>query len=168
MRRLLPLTLAAALVLGASASASGHAPGGRCAERFPDSVFDTSAAAGPVMVHGSGIGSDLTTRYAADFERLVVLVQAEMGGLDDDVVVCIFAEDIPLDAQALGWPEGQKLHAAAFGEDRLVVVSSYLIRYVPDAGRAGLLHVAMWQVSEGQYPEPFGDEVAGWYRNRLA
>jgi hypothetical protein len=120
------------------------------------------------MVHGSGIGSDLTTRYAADFERLVVLVQAEMGGLDDDVVVCIFADDIPLDAQALGWPEGQKLHAAAFGEDRLVVVSSYLIRYVPDAGRAGLLHVAMWQVSEGQYPEPFGDEVAGWYRNRLA
>ena len=140
---------------------------GRCGERFGDSVFETSAAAGPVLVYGSGLVPELTDRFAADFAELAIPLQAEMGGLDDDVAVCIFADGIPLDGQALGWPEGQRLHAVAFGEERLVVLSSYMIRVVPDAGRAGLLHVAMWQVSGGSYPQPFGTDVAGWYRNRI-
>jgi hypothetical protein len=55
----------------------------------------------------------------------------------------------------------------AYGEERLVVLSSWLIGRVPDAGRVGLTHVALWQVSGGQYPQPFGDDVMGWYRARL-
>ena len=167
MRRFVPLVFIAALLVGVVGPATAQAPGGRCTQRFGDSVFETSAAAGPVMVYGSGVAATLLDRFAADYAELAVPLQAEMGGLDDDVVVCIFDGDLPLDAQAMGWPEGQKLHAAAFGEDRMVVVSAYLIAVAQGAGRAGLLHVAMWQVSGGEYPQPFGDDVAGWYRNRI-
>lgn len=156
------------LLLGAHA-APAHAQQevNRCAQRFPDSTFETSATAGTVAVHGSGLPETLLERYANDFTPLVEMVQEEMGGLDGDVAVCIFSDRIPLDAQALGWPEGQFLRAAAFGEERLVVLSSWLIGQVPDAGRNGLLHIAQYQISDGSYPEPFGNDVKGWYRNRI-
>jgi len=166
VRRIAPLALVAAIILDTAGIASAQVPAGRCADRFGGSVFETSAAAGPVMVYGSGLTSEMTDRFATEYEDLAVLVEPEMGGLEG-AVVCIFAGDIPIDAQALGWPEGHKLHAAAFGGERLVVVSAYLVGFVIDAGRAGLLQVAMWQVSGGRYPEPFGNDVVGWYRNRL-
>ena len=141
--------------------------GGRCADRFVDSVFETEAEAGPVLVYGSGITQTLLDRYAADWAELVDLVQAEMGGLDVGVAVCVFDDKLPLDAEELGWPRNQFLRAIALGEERLVVVSSWLIAETPDAGRNGLLHIAQYQVSDGSYPEPFGNEVKGWYRNRV-
>jgi hypothetical protein len=165
VRRLLPIAFVVSLLAAETLPAAAQSPGGRCAERFPGSVFDSEALAGPVVVYGSGLDPQLTTRYAADFEPTATAVQEEMGGLEG-VVVCIFAEDIPVDGQALGWPEGQRLHAVAFGEEGIVVLSSYLIHVVPDAGRAGLLHVAMWQISAGTYPEPFGSDITGWYNNR--
>src|SRR3989304_927003 len=114
MRRFVPLVFIAALLVGVVGPATAQAPGGRCTQRFGDSVFATSAAAGPVMVYGSGVAATLLDRFAADYAELAVPLQAEMGGLDDDVVVCIFDGDLPLDAQAMGRPGGQKLHAAAF------------------------------------------------------
>jgi hypothetical protein len=136
-----------------------------CEARF-DATFDTRVEAGPVAVLGSGLDEQLTERFADDFAPLVELLDAELGTLDG-VEVCIFDDRIPVDAQALGWPEGQSLRAIAFGEDRLVVLSSWLIGRVPDAGRVGLIHVALWQVSDGEYPQPFGEDVMGWYRARL-
>jgi hypothetical protein len=81
--------------------------------------------------------------------------------------VCVFQDRIPLDAQALGWPEGQFLRAAAFGEEGIIVLSNWFPVHVPGAGYNGLLHVAQYRVSDGDFPEPFGNEVRGWYRNRL-
>jgi hypothetical protein len=154
--------MAVALVAPASAQS-----GGRCSQRFAESVFDTEAAAGPVQVYGSGISQALLDRYADDWSELVALVQEEMGGLDGGVAVCVFDDRLPIDAAALGWPRNLQLRAIAFGQEQLVVVSSWLIGETPDAGRNGLLHVAEYQVSAGTYPEPFGDEVKGWYRNRV-
>ncbi len=169
MRRRNTVTLMLVLVgsLLAASPASAQAGGGRCAERFPESVFETEADAGPVKVYGSGLIQTLLDRYANDWRELVELVQEEMGGLDGGVVVCVFDDRLPLDAEALGWPPNQFLRAIAFGEQQLVVVSSWLIGEASDAGRNGLLHVAEYQVSGGQFPEPFGNEVKGWYRNRV-
>lgn len=150
-----------------AAPAAAQVDSGPCVARFPNATFEVEAAAGPVAVYGSGVIQPLLDRYASDWGELVVLVQAEMGGLGGGVAVCVFDDLIPLDAQALGWPEGHFLRAAAFGEEQLVVVSSWLIAETPDAGRNGLLHVAQYQVSGGDYPEPFGNEVKGWYRNRV-
>lgn len=144
-----------------------QADGGRCATRFPESVFETEADAGPVEVFGSGVTQPLLDRYASDWRDLIDLIQAEMGGLDGGVVVCVFDDLLPLDAEALGWAPNQFLRAVAFGDERVVVVSSWLIAEASDAGRNGLLHVAEYQVTDGSYPEPFGDDVKGWYRNRV-
>jgi len=165
MRRLALLSLlglAAALV--APTAAAG--PANRCAEQFPDSPWETSAAAGPVMVHGSGLTQPVTDRFADDFEELVVLLQEDMGGLEG-TAVCLFEDTLPLDGADYGWPPSLQMRAIAFGEEKLVVLSAWLIGVVPDAGHHGLLHVAQWQAANGPYPEPFGDDVKGWYRNRL-
>ena len=169
MKRRISTVIVVALVapLLGGVPALAQVDGGRCAERFPGAVFDTVADAGPVRVHGSGITQPLLDRYASDWGELIEMVQAEMGGLDGGVAACVFEDQIPLDAQALGWPDNHLLRAVAFGDERLVVVSSWLIGAALDAGRNGLLHVAQYQVSQGNYPEPFGNEVKGWYRNRV-
>ncbi len=154
-------------LLLAAAPASAQTGGGRCSERFAASVFETEADAGPVKVYGSGLTQPLLDRYAEDWRQLIELIQEEMGGLDGGVTVCVFDDRLPLDAEALGWPRGQFLRAIAFGEEQLVVVSSWLIGETPDAGRNGLLHVAEYQISGGTFPEPFGNDVKGWYRNRV-
>lgn len=164
-----PTVLAATAVifgLFSAGPAAAQVDAGPCAARFPDSTFEVEAAAGPVAVYGSGVTQPLLDRYASDWKELVDVVQGEMGGLDG-ATVCVFDDQIPLDAQALGWAPGHFLRAIAFGEEQLVVVSSWLIAETPDAGRSGLLHVAQYQVSGGTYPEPFGNEVKGWYRNRI-
>ena len=151
------------LALFGAPPASAQAEG--CESRF-DAAFETSVEVGPVTVRGSGLNRELTERFADDFAPLIELLDEDLGTLDG-VEVCIFEDRIPVDAQALGWPEGQSLRAISFGEDRLVVLSSWLIGRVPDAGPAGLIHVALWQTSGGTYPQGFADDVMGWYRARL-
>ena len=169
MQRRVHLAVATVFVgsLLAAAPASAQTGGGRCSERIPDAVFDTEADAGPVKVYGSGTTQALLDRFAADWGELVELVQADMGGLDGGVAVCVFDDRLPFDAEALGWPRNQQLRAIAFGDEKLVFVSSWLVAVTSDAGRNGLLHIAQYQVSVGKYPEPFGNEVKGWYRNRV-
>lgn len=168
MRRVLLATAAAALLIGLLAvPAAAQVDGGRCGELFPDVQFTHSTSAGPVPVHGFEVPEGILDRYGRDWAQLVDWIVAEMGGLDESVAVCVFQDDIPLDAQALGWPEGQALRAVAFGEDGIVVLSNWFPANVPDAGFNGLIHVAQHRVSGGDYPEPFGTEVKGWYRNRL-
>jgi hypothetical protein len=168
MRRILAPLLLACLVVGlGSAAASAQVDAGRCAELFPDVEFDHSTTAGPVGVYGYQVPEGILDRYGRDFSELVSWIQDEMGGLDESVAVCIFEDEIPLDAQALGWPEGQALRAVAFGEEGIVVLSNWFPVNVPDAGYNGLIHVAQHRVSDGAYPEPFGADVKGWYRNRL-
>lgn len=165
--RKIPLTVAIVVALTA-APAWGQGEGGPCARAFPGSAFETAAPAGPVMVHGSGLTDPLTTRFAAEIRLLAQMVQQEMGGLDGEVAVCIFAGGLPLDGEALGWHPGLALHAAAFGEEGLVVLSAVNVGPVADGARHGLIHVAQWRVSNGEYPQPFAEDVKGWYRNRLS
>jgi len=164
MRRLLPAFLTACVVLGASFASTAHAQeASGCAARFPGTPFGSSADAGPVTVHGSGVNPALTERIADDLRATAEAVQADIGGLDG-VEVCAFADRLPLDQAELGWPEGQSLRAVAFGEEGLVVLSSWLVGTVPDAAIVGVVHVAQWRTSGGAYPEPFGSEVVGYYQ----
>jgi len=168
MRRISLATLFALLALGLfAAPAAAQVDGGRCNELFPEVEFDHSTTAGPVGVYGFQVPEGILDRYGRDFTVLVDWIVDEMGGLDESVAVCIFQDDIPLDAQELGWPEGQALRAVAFGEEGIIVLSNWFPVNVPDAGYNGLIHVAQYRVSDGEYPEPFGTEVKGWFRNRL-
>ena len=164
MRKAFPIF---AVVVALSAASAFAQEGGRCAETFPESSFETAAAAGPVMVYGSGLTEPLTERFASEIAPLAQMVQQEMGGLDGDVAVCIFADRLPLDGAALGWHPGLILHAVAFGEEGVVALSAVNVGPVADGGRQGLLHVAQWRVSQGRYPLTFAEDVKGWYRNRL-
>lgn len=148
------------------APAAGAQSTDRCSERFADSTFETSASAGVVSVHGSGLSLEMTERFADDFRPVAEWMQEDMGGLEG-TAVCIFADELPLDAVALGWPVGQSLRSIAFGEDKLVAVSSWLIGTVPDSGRHGIMHVAFWSTYGGPYPEPLATDAMAYYRNRV-
>jgi hypothetical protein len=167
MRRVFAVVAIVASLVVTGPAVGAQIDGGRCSERFPDTEFDHATTAGSVDVYGAGVPEGILDRYGRDYTVLVDWLTAEMGGLEDGVVVCIFQDRIPMDAEALGWPQGQTLRAASFGEERMVVLSNWLIRFVPEAGYNGLLHIAQYQVSAGTYPEPFGNEVKGWYRNRI-
>lgn len=164
MRRpLAALFVLALLVTPLSAGAQEVNP---CATRFPDTVWDAEAVSGRLTLYGAGVIEGQFGRFVDDFGGLAALLEAELGPVDG-ITACIFPDEIPWDAQAMGWPEGKRLHTATFGEEGLVVVSAYLTRVALDAGRQGVIHAWLWQLSDGNYPEPLADEVKGWYRNRL-
>jgi hypothetical protein len=165
MRRIMLPALVVAVVAGmAAAPAAAQTTG--CAQRFPDARFDLSLDAGPVAVLGSGLTEGILGRYADGVAEVAGWVVQDIGGLDG-VEVCIFADRLPLDAEALGWPEGQALRAAVFPDEGLIVLSGWLIGVVEDAALVGVVHTAQWRSSGGAYPEPFGSEVIGYYRARV-
>jgi hypothetical protein len=140
---------------------------GGCAAVFPTTTFDTSAPAGPVVVRGAGLTIEMTERFAADFTEVVGWLEADIHPLEG-AEVCVFIDKMDLDAQALGWYAGLPLRAVAFGEQGVVALSAWQTRYTADAGVVGLIHIALWRASGGSYPQPFGDDVTGWYLGRLA
>lgn len=166
MRRLafLLVTLALASTLAPAAAAQEE---GGCAAVFPGTAFDTSARTGPVVVRGFGVRPEVTERFAGEFTQIVEWLEAEITSLDG-VEVCLFADEVAIDAEALGWYPGLPLRAAAFGEEGVVALSAWLPRYLREAGVAGLVHIALWRTSAGAYPQPFADDVTGWYLGRLA
>lgn len=164
--RLLLLVLSVMLLLHpAAARAQTTQPVG-CAGMFPEAEFDTVAfPGGGVTVRGSGLDAALVDRFAEDLSDTAVRLAIDFGALDG-IEVCIFAEALPLDATEFGWPEGQSLRAAAFGEEGVVALSAWLIGTVEDAAISGLVHVTQWRASDGTYPQPLGDDVMGWYQSR--
>jgi hypothetical protein len=159
--------LAAVVVsLAVAAAPTAWAGSGGCAARFPGSTFETAYPAGPVMVHGSGLTEPVARRFASEIERLAVMVHEDMGGIDD-AAVCVFADRIPVDAEALGWHPGHRLPAVVFGDEGIVALSAVRVGHVADGARRGLIHIAQWRATEGTYPAMLADDVLGWYRNRL-
>ncbi len=133
---------------------------------FPDVEFEESLPAGPVTVHTSGIAAELASRLARDVAAPAELIDAELGGLEG-VEVCAFAGELPLDAQALGWPAGQRLRAIGFAHERVLVLSAWQVGLFADAAALGLAHQAEWAIGDGHYPDPLGGAVAQWYAARL-
>jgi hypothetical protein len=128
--------------------------------------FEHELPAGPARVFTSGIGDEMARRWADTTAGAASFIDATVGGLDG-VAVCVFADELPLDGVELGWHENQHLRAAAFGDEGLIVVSSWLIGTVEASIQRGLVHLAQWRTSEGTYPARFAQEVLGWYRNRF-
>jgi hypothetical protein len=164
MKRLLLLFVTALLLVGTlvpPAAAQQGAVG--CEGLLPDVEFATTAAAGPVTVRGADLNQATTERFARDFSGTIATIEQMTPGALDGVEVCIFADRLPLDDEALGWPIGIVLRAAAFRSQGVIVLSAWQPALVPDAGRVGLAHTAQWRVADGAYPATFGIEVAGWH-----
>ena len=134
-----------------------------CSGLFPEVEFASSAAVGPVTVHGADLNQATTERFGNDFSDTITAIDAAMPGALDGVEVCIFSDRLPLDDEALGWPIGVVLRAAAFRSHGVIVLSSWQPALVASAGQIGLAHTAQWRLGEGSYPATFGIEVAGWY-----
>jgi hypothetical protein len=166
MRRLVPFLAALFLAAFLAPVAAAQEAAG-CAAVFPTTTFDTEAPSGPVVVRGAGVTVELTERFAREFSRIVEWLEADIASLEG-VEVCVFVDEVHLNAEALGWYPGLPLRAIAFGEQGVVALSAWMTRYLQDAGVAGLIHVALWRASGGLYPQPFGDDVIGWYLGRLA
>ena len=141
----------------------------RCAERFPHVSWSSVAVDAPVTVATSGMSAEMATRYARDAERVANMIEAELGGLEGSAM-CLTIPGAQLDVGDLV-PEGQRLHVAVFGEERLFALSAVEIRMVDDAIAFGLPHLALWQLAdelglpEG-YPEPLGSTISHWYLAR--
>lgn len=165
MRRLsFGMVLAVLLV---ALPAAAQEVGNGCASRFPDTAWGDALSSGSITVWpAAGIHPDLARRYAADFGALAALLEEELGPVPG-ITVCAFPGRIPWDAVELGWDEGKTLHTATFAAERVVVISAYLTNPSIDAGRNGILHTWLFNLTGGTYPEPLADEVKGWYRNRL-
>ncbi len=134
---------------------------------FPDTVWDGPARPlGPVRLYTAGLPVGLADRFTDDLGDAVGPIAAELDGLAG-VEVCLFADRLPLDAQALGWPEGQQLRAISFGAERVLVLSAWNTLLVRRAGTFGLAHQAEWGLSGGDYPDPLGATVGHWYVSRL-
>lgn len=150
-------------------SAPGYAATDRCAEKFPDVSWSSVAVEAPVTVATSGMSAEMAARYGRDAERVANLIQAELGGLEGSAM-CLTVPEVRLDVGDLV-AEGQRLHVAVFGEEKLFVLSAVEIRMVDDAIAFGLPHLALWQLaeelglSEG-YPEPLGSTISHWYLAR--
>jgi hypothetical protein len=110
---------------------------------------------------------ELAERFAGEFSQIVDWLEADITSMAG-VEVCLFVDELDLDSEALGWYPGMPLRAIAFGEQGVVALSAWMTRYLQDAGVAGLIHVALWRAGGGSYPQPFGDDVIGWYLGRLA
>jgi hypothetical protein len=141
----------------------------RCSTRFPDVEWATIDVDAPVTVATAGMRPEMAVRFAADVERVASQVDSEIGGLDE-VAVCLATPEITLDVGDLVAP-GQRLHVAAFGEEKLLALSAVEIRFVDDAIAFGLPHIALYQVAQevgidGAYPEPLASTIGHWYLAR--
>jgi hypothetical protein len=142
---------------------------GRCAEMFPDIEWSDVVVDAPVTFATSGMSAEMSARYAADAERVVNLVHAELGGLEG-TAMCLTVPEIGLDVGDLV-PAGQRLHVAVFGEEKVFALSAVEIRMVDDAIAFGLPHIALWQLAADLglpdgYPEPLASTVSHWYLAR--
>lgn len=165
------IAISAALValLTVALAGSAHADEDRCTERFPETEWTAIDVDAPVTFATSGMAVETAARFAADVERISARVQSEIGGLEG-VAVCLTVPAVSLDVGDLV-VEGQRLHAAAFGEEKVFVLSAVEIRSIDDAIAFGLPHIALWEIAAqldypGGYPEPLGSTIAHWYLAR--
>ncbi len=165
------LTISAALVALLTFALSGpaHADEDRCTERFPETEWTAIEIDAPATFATSAMTVEMAARFAADVERIATRVQSELGGLDG-VAVCLTLPEVKLDVGDLA-AEGQRLHVATYGEDKLFVLSAVELRSIDDAIAFGLPHIALWEAAAqleypGGYPEPLGSTIAHWYLAR--
>ncbi len=137
-----------------------------CGGLFPGEPFGSRHSIGAATLRTSGLAPPIADRIAGDLGEAAELIGAELGGLDG-VEICVFADELPLDAQALGWPEGQRLRAISFGPERVAALSAWQLGLVQDAGTLALAHQAQWAIGDGHYPDPLGGAVGQWYASRL-
>ena len=159
---------AVATILMAS-PAPGMADASRCSELFPDVQWVTQSVAGPTTMATAGINQATADRFAIDVGRVATLVQTELGGLEGSAVCLATAEQA--DAFSQYAAPGQRLHVAAFGEEKVLALAAVETRMIDDAIAFGIPHIALWSVGEeleleNGYPDPLGSTIAHWYLAR--
>ncbi len=160
------ILLAAAAVFLFVVPATADASQARCSELFPGVDWTSVEAVGPMTVATAGLNDATSERFAEDVGSVATQVQGDIGGLDG-AAVCLAAPELA-GAFSDFAPFGQRLHAAAFGEDRTLLIAAVEPRMVDDAIAFGIPQVALWQLSQDLglddgYPEPLGTTIAHWY-----
>lgn len=151
---------------GVGAAASEPTGRGGCAARFPDQAWDFEHHVSGVSVSTAGLNRATSERLAGDVDAAAAMMSAD-GLAPGSAAVCLFADDIPLDAADLA-PPGQQLHAVAWLPDQVVAVSASSLRLVRRAAVLGLTHAILWhRDAEGGYVEPLSSAIAQWYVSRV-
>ena len=145
-----------------AAPAMGQTTG--CAAVTPGVGYPIEVSAGPITVRAADITEPIAQRFADELAPIAFQLADDFGRLDG-VEVCLFEDELPLDSVGLGWPEGIRLRAAAFGPERALVLSTLAINSVQEAAILGTVHISLWISGDGSYPEPLAGTVAEWYRS---
>jgi hypothetical protein len=155
------------LVPPAVAAAQSVSP---CEERFAEQEWIATGDSGGIAAYRAALEPAVAERFADTAREVAALLQADLGAMPA-ATLCVFGPDARLDATGL-LPEGQRLHAAAFAPEALLVIDAQQFRLVDEAIAFGLSHIALWhqaaEVGAIGYPEPLASAVKQWYAARLS
>lgn len=138
----------------------------RCAEAFPEAVWEPVPTSSAVPILASGVPDAQQRRFAQEIEAAAGWITAEMGAVAGSV--CLIGPESAFDRSR--FEEGSiPFHAALVAEEGVIAVSTgEQLGRVGAAATFGLAHLRLWQEAGGAgWPEPLASAVAHWYRNRL-
>jgi hypothetical protein len=136
---------------------------------FPELTWEVHTGTGPTVLETAGMTPGTAERFAADIDRVALMVEAELGGLEGSTV-CIASPDLA-DAFDEYVAAGQRLHAGVFAEEQILVMSAVELRMIDDGIAFGVPQLALWKLGEELgidegYPDPLGATIAHWYLAR--
>lgn len=157
------------VLLSIPVSGAGAQDQSPCEVRFPEQVWEPAAEAGGVDVYRAALTQAIAERFASTAVDAAAMIRADLG-LFPNTTLCIFGTETALNPEGL-LPPGQRLHAATFVAEALVVVDAQQIRLVDDAIVFGMAHIGLWHLAaaggdEG-YPEPLAGAIKQWYVARV-
>lgn len=153
---------ALAFVLLTPSAAAAQETG--CDAAVGESVaWDVETEVRGVVVRGSGVSLALAERVANAIDPWVARAADELAPLDG-AEICLFPNEMPIDAQALGWDPVRVLRAAAFGPEQALFLSTLQASELEPAAVMGVTYLAQWRVDPA-YPEPLGTAVRQFYRS---
>lgn len=170
-RQLFSLTLvalvSASTFAAAGALAQAESP---CEERFPEQDWFAVSDADGVDTYQAALSQEIGERFAATAADAASVIKADIG-VFPDTTLCVFGGSTTLNSEGL-LPEGQRLHAATFAADAVLVVDAQQARLVDDAITFGMAHIGLWHLAAEQgdsgYPEPLAGAIKQWYVSRAS
>ncbi|MCP3974096.1 MAG: hypothetical protein GY720_06340 [bacterium] len=161
---------ALAVVLVYPATAASAQDVSACAEKFPEQDWEHVIDQDGIATYQAALTQEIGERFAETARKTAALIRNDIGQFPD-MTLCVFGGATTLDAEGL-LPPGQRLHAATFAGDAVVVVDSQQTRLVDDAIVFGMAHVGLWHLAAANgtvgYPEPLAGAIQQWYVSRVS
>ncbi len=137
---------------------------------FPEQDWVHVSDANGIDAYQAGLTQEIGERFAATAANAASLMREDVG-VFPDTTLCVFSGSTTLNAEGL-LPPGQRLHAATFAEEAILVVDSQQTRLVDDAITFGMAHIGLWHLAADNgtigYPQPLAGAIQQWYVSRTA